>query len=71
MKRRAFLGWLSTLASQFLVACQTVPITGRSQLQLLPEAEEMRMGLQAYQEILRKSRVSRDPAPNDLVTRCL
>ncbi len=27
MKRRAFLGWLSTLASQFLAACQSVPIT--------------------------------------------
>ena len=42
MRRRAFLGWLSTLASRLLVACQTVPITGRSQLQLLPESEEMR-----------------------------
>jgi predicted Zn-dependent protease len=27
------------------------------------------MGLQAYQEILRKSRISHDPALNDLVTR--
>ncbi len=69
MKRRAFLGWLSTLASQLLVACQTVPITGRSQLQLLPESEEMRMGVQAYQDIVGKSRISQDPAPNDLVTR--
>ncbi|MBI4242431.1 MAG: M48 family metallopeptidase [Candidatus Rokubacteria bacterium] len=50
-------------------ACQTVPITGRSQLMLLPEFEEMRMGLQAYQEILSKSKVSHDPGLNDLVTR--
>ena len=69
MKRRVFLGWLSTFASQLLVACQTVPITGRSQLQLLPESEEMRMGVQAYQDVLRKSRISPDPALNDLVTR--
>ena len=62
MRRRAFLGWLSTLASRLLVACQTVPITGRSQLQLLPESEEMRMGNQAYPEIVKKSRISHDPA---------
>ncbi len=69
MKRRAFLGWLSTLASQLLVACQTVPLTGRSQLQLLPESEETRMGIQAYQDIVGKSAISQDPALNDLVTR--
>ena len=50
------------------VACQTVPITGRSQLMLLSEPEEVRMGVQAYQEILRKSKVSTDPALNDLIT---
>ena len=68
MRRRAFLHWLTVLGSQTLVACQTVPITGRSQLQLLPESEEMRMGIQAYREILRKSRPSSDPSLNDLVT---
>ena len=51
------------------VACQTVPITGRSQLQILPESEEMRMGVQSYADILKKSRVSTDPALNELVPR--
>ena len=69
MRRRAFLQWLTTLGSQVLVACQTVPITGRSQLQLLSEPDETRMGLQAYREILRKSCISRDPAANDMVMR--
>ncbi|MBI2528123.1 MAG: M48 family metallopeptidase [Candidatus Rokubacteria bacterium] len=52
-----------------VVACQTVPITGRSQLQILPESEEMRMGVQSYQDILKKSRLSPDPALNEMVTR--
>ncbi|MBI4607828.1 MAG: M48 family metallopeptidase [Candidatus Rokubacteria bacterium] len=60
---------LAVLLLGLAVACQTVPITGRSQLMLLPEPEEVRMGLQAYQEILKKSKISHDPQLNDLVTR--
>ncbi|MFQ5896945.1 MAG: M48 family metallopeptidase [Candidatus Methylomirabilia bacterium] len=51
------------------VACETVPITGRSQLILLSEAQEVRMGLQAYRQILGKSKVSRDPELNAMVRR--
>jgi predicted Zn-dependent protease len=51
------------------VACQTVPITGRSQLMILPEGEELQMGLSSYQEVLKNSKVSNDPALNAQVTR--
>jgi predicted Zn-dependent protease len=51
------------------VACQTVPITGRSQLLLIPEGTEMQLGLTSYADILKKSRVSQDPALNEQVTR--
>jgi len=51
------------------VACQTVPITGRHQIMLVQEGDEVRMGLDAYQEVLKKSRVSNDPAINEQVTR--
>ena len=51
------------------VACQTVPITGRHQIMLVQEGDEMNMGLDAYQEVLKKSRVSNDPAINEQVTR--
>lgn len=54
-------------AALLLAACATVPLTGRSQLLILPEGEEVRMGRQAYQEILKKEKVSTDPAANDLV----
>src|SRR3989304_1422563 len=60
---------LLRLVLGLVVACQTGPITGRSQLQILPESEEVRMGVQSYADILKKSRVSTDPALNELVTR--
>jgi predicted Zn-dependent protease len=52
-----------------VAACQTVPITGRSQLLLLSEADEVRMGLQSYEEVLRKAKLSTDPALNEKVGR--
>ncbi len=67
MTRWLFSASLTGLMFLALSACQTVPYTGRSQLQLLSEPEETRMGLQAYREILRKSRLSRDPEANDMV----
>lgn len=52
-----------------LAACQTVPITGRSRFLLLPERSEIQMGHQAYAEVLKKSKVSADPALNDQLQR--
>lgn len=52
-----------------LAACQTVPVTGRSQLLLIPEGTELQMGLDSYQQVLSKAKVSSDPRLNDQVTR--
>ena len=52
-----------------LAACQTVPHTGRSQLLLIPEGTEVSMGLDSYQEVLKKAKVSTDPRLNEQVTR--
>lgn len=52
-----------------LAACQTVPLTGRHQLLLFPEGQEMQMGVTAYRDILKKGKKSADPALNDQVTR--
>ncbi len=46
-----------------------MPITGRSQLQLVSGAQEVQMGAEAYKEILAKAKISTDPAANALVTR--
>jgi metalloendopeptidase OMA1, mitochondrial len=47
-----------------LAACQSAPVTGRSQLILLPESQDAGMGLQAYQQIKQQEKVSRDPELN-------
>jgi predicted Zn-dependent protease len=52
-----------------LVACETVPITGRSQVMLVGESTELQMGLDSYKEILGKAKVSTDPKVNEQVTR--
>lgn len=44
-----------------VIGCQTVPVTGRSQLVLLPEREELELGLRTYQEVLGKSKLSSNP----------
>jgi predicted Zn-dependent protease len=52
-----------------VVACQTVPVTGRSQLILLPEGSEVQMGLTSFEQIIKKSKVATDPGVNEQVTR--
>ena len=51
------------------VGCQTVPFTGRSQLVLVPEGTEVQMGLESYQEILNKSKLSTDRRLTEQVER--
>lgn len=55
---------VTTLA---LAACATVPITGRKQMLLLSEGEETSLGLQSYQEVMSKEKLSADPVANALV----
>lgn len=55
--------------SLLLLACQNVPITGRTQLQLISPREEVSMGLSAYQEVLKKETLSTDQALNEKVAR--
>jgi len=60
---------LATLVAAVAGGCETVPITGRSQLQLVSGEQEVQMGAEAYKEILAKAKISADPAANALVTR--
>lgn len=48
---RASLGLLAWPAAQVLQACATVPVTGRSQLRLISEADEAQIGVQAFQQL--------------------
>jgi metalloendopeptidase OMA1, mitochondrial len=44
-----------------LCGCATTPITGRSQLMLVSEAQETALGAQAYRDVLQKEPVTQDP----------
>jgi len=61
------VAWGATI----LLACATNPYTERSQLLLLSESEEMRLGAEAYEKILRgpKVRFSQDPREVEPVKR--
>lgn len=52
-----------------IAACATVPYTQRSQLILMSQSEELQLGAAAYQEVLKKQPVARDPAVNAIVRR--
>ena len=66
LTRRDFLlGGMALLCC----SCSTVPITGRSQLMLVSQAEETALGAQAYREVLQKEPVTRDPRYTEPVQR--
>ncbi len=49
------------------VACSTVPITGRSQLNLLPESQMAEMGLTNYSQFLKEAKLSTNKAQAAMV----
>lgn len=63
MKKHALVPML------LVVSCATVPGTGRKQLRLLPESQEMALGVQAFQEVKQQMKVSTDPQANEMVRR--
>ena len=52
-----------------LSACATAPYTQRSQLILISASEENRLGVQAFQQVLAKEKVTRDPVLQGVVDR--
>ncbi|MBL0225732.1 MAG: M48 family metallopeptidase [Geobacteraceae bacterium] len=52
-----------------LSACSTVPITGRSQLNLIPGSSMLSMSLQQYDQFLKENKVSTDMAKTATVKR--
>ena len=55
------------LLALFLAGCSAVPITGRKQLNLIPESEMIAMGFAAYDEFLRENPPSPDRSNSQLV----
>lgn len=61
-------GLLAAAAALF-AACSTVPYTERTRIILVSEADELKLGLQAYQETLSKAKLSSDAREVELVSR--
>ena len=51
----------------FLLQCTTVPITGRKQLNIIPQSEMLSMSYQQYDEFLKTNKLSTDKAKTQLV----
>lgn len=60
---------LSPLVLIALVACTTVPETGRRQLNLMSPGEEMKLGLTSFEQMKKEAPINRDPNLNALVQR--
>ncbi|HSE04630.1 MAG TPA: M48 family metallopeptidase [Methylomirabilota bacterium] len=68
MRRRHVVAAL-LLVALALPGCETVPYTGRRQVQFISPTEEAQMGAQAFQEIVGKATLSTDVPANAMVQR--
>jgi predicted Zn-dependent protease len=71
MDRRTLLKYagLGGAGALLCCGCKSAPMTGRSQLMLMPESQEMTLGLQAYEEVLAQEAASEDSALSECVQR--
>lgn len=62
MKRTRYFASISLLvaAAVFVASCGTVPVTGRSQLSLIPASTMMSMSYQQYGDFIKSNRLSSD-----------
>ena len=60
---------LFLLAAPLLIACPKVPVTNRMSFNIVPESEEMTLGLQSYQQILKTAKLSTNTAAVAMVRR--
>ncbi len=59
---------LACLGAAFALAgCSTVPITGRSQLNLVSSSQEMQLGLASFEQLKKETPISRDANANALL----
>ena len=64
-------GWIAALAAALFIAtgCSTVPITGRSQLNLVSSSEETQLGLSSFEKLKQETPINHDPGINSMVQR--
>jgi predicted Zn-dependent protease len=69
LRLHGFAALLVLILAMVPSGCETVPYTGRQQIQLVSADEEAQMGAQAFQEIVGKATVSTDAQTNAMVQR--
>jgi predicted Zn-dependent protease len=67
--RRSALQQLIAMGVVSCAGCRSTPITGRKQLLLLPEDQEVALGLSAYEEVTQSEPASTNPHYIELVNR--
>ncbi len=65
----AVAGWLILALASASAGCRSAPMTGRRQMLLLPETQEVSLGLTSYQDIVAKEPASTNGAYIDMVER--
>ncbi|MGQ1891705.1 M48 family metallopeptidase [Thermophagus sp. OGC60D27] len=68
-KMNYLLSFISIVTAVIVVSCSTVPITGRKQMNLLPESEIMAMSFSQYEEFLSQNNLSKDKETTEMVKR--
>jgi predicted Zn-dependent protease len=56
-------------SSLLFISCSTVPLTGRSQLNMIPSSEMLAMSFQQYDQFLKENKLSTNQAEVDMVKR--
>jgi predicted Zn-dependent protease len=59
----------AAILALLFIGCTKAPITGRNQLIMIDQSQELSLGYQSAKEVLTKEKVSRDPQKNAMVTR--
>ena len=54
--------FLAIITAFSILSCSTVPLTGRSQLNLIPSSEMLSLSSQQYDQFLTENKVSNDAA---------
>ncbi len=60
---------VALLIALVIIGCTTVPYTNRRRFMMLPESQDLSLGLAAYQEVLSKERVIKSPEMTRIVQR--
>lgn len=63
------LGSLLMLVCVAFAGCQSAPVTGRKQMLLMPESQEVSLGLSAFNDVATKEPLSQNAQYNELVQR--